>query len=191
MTLRGEVSTDGDGHRQQSLLDLEGAVPWPDPSAGGRIDPVRLECAMPATVEVGERDGLEPGEPLNEVRPVAVDQQHRRRDDDRGRQRQVAGQRRWHELPFGAVICFVTVEGAYQVGAWTPPSRRVPVIRAMPGSAPLPETGLELCRNERRFLDIDEGTWLWQLGSVELLPTPIPAVGQQGVWRWQGAANAT
>lgn len=92
--------------------------------------------------------------------------------------------RRWHELPFGAVICFVTVEGAYQVGASKPTSRRVPVIRAMPGSVAVPETGLDLRWNEWRLLDIDEGKWLWQLGSVEPLPSPIPAIGQQGVWRW-------
>ena len=32
--------------------------------------------------------------------------------------------------------------------------------------------------------DFSAGRWLWFLDDMEALPEPVPAVGQQSIWRW-------
>ena len=34
--------------------------------------------------------------------------------------------------------------------------------------------------------DLDRGRWLWFLRDVQRLKTPVPAVGQMGLWEWEG-----
>ena len=34
--------------------------------------------------------------------------------------------------------------------------------------------------------DFGRGRWLWFLRDVQRLKTPVPAVGQMGLWEWEG-----
>lgn len=43
--------------------------------------------------------------------------------------------------------------------------------------------GLSL--RERLFGDYSNGRYAWRLEVVEVFPSPIPATGRQGIWRWQ------
>jgi len=40
--------------------------------------------------------------------------------------------------------------------------------------------------NEYAFGDYTPGRYAWLLSDVQALPTPIPAKGQLGLWRWEG-----
>ena len=37
--------------------------------------------------------------------------------------------------------------------------------------------------------DFNPGRWLWFLSDVRALPEPVPAVGHQTFWRWDGGKN--
>jgi len=44
----------------------------------------------------------------------------------------------------------------------------------------------DLTDQERAFGDYTPGRYAWLLSDVQALPTPIPAKGQLGLWRWEG-----
>jgi hypothetical protein len=85
-------------------------------------------------------------------------------------------------LPFGAVVCVVTLTGAYRVTEHTEAGSVVCVDAALPGSAPV--ALLRLGPGERHLGDFQPGQWLWLLADVQLLVPPRPANGQQRLWRW-------
>ncbi|AZS15343.1 ASCH domain-containing protein [Paenibacillus lutimineralis] len=43
--------------------------------------------------------------------------------------------------------------------------------------------------NEKAFGWYDEGRYAWELDNVRMLPEPIPAKGQQGLWNWDGGIH--
>lgn len=94
----------------------------------------------------------------------------------------------WSSLPFGAIVCVATLVGAYEVAEWHPGADIVGVRRTVAGSPPLAE--ITLRPGEWRYGDYRPGRWLWMLGDVEVLDVPVPATGQQGVWRWAGSFSA-
>lgn len=64
------------------------------------------------------------------------------------------------QLPFGAVICITHHNGCIPVES-IPPRRR-------------------------RFGNYAPGRYGWEETNVRVFDTPIPAIGQQGVWDWRG-----
>jgi activating signal cointegrator 1 len=91
-------------------------------------------------------------------------------------------ERQWTSLPFGAVICTVTLAGAYRVGEPTRATTDFTFAATLQGSPPT--NRLRLDSREQHFGDFQSGQWLWLLTNVQLLAEPRPAIGQQGLWRW-------
>ena len=46
-----------------------------------------------------------------------------------------------------------------------------------------------LTSQERAFGDYTPGRYAWLLSDVRPLAAPIPAKGQLGLWRWEGAID--
>ena len=66
-------------------------------------------------------------------------------------------------LPLGTVLCVATLVDCF----------RSEDIRQF------------LSDQEKAFGDYGPGRYAWQLASVRVLATPIPARGQQGIWDWK------
>jgi len=83
-------------------------------------------------------------------------------------------------LPFGAILCTVTVVGAYRVLTGRGGELGcVDVRERVPGSDPtVCALSIDL------FGDFRQGRWLWELGELETFAAPIPAKGAQGFWDW-------
>ena len=99
-----------------------------------------------------------------------------------------------HPWPLGSVVATGLLQCAHQVRDWTYfegpyPNKQIQAnfVPLATGMDPLPS-----CPHSRDrwhcFTDIygsfARGRWLWFLGEVEPLPTPVPAVGRQRVWEW-------
>jgi len=88
-------------------------------------------------------------------------------------------------IPTGAVVATVTLAGM----------ARVEHIDRSSGHA-VHDDGIEVgCVVGRGRTPIDPwgdfsaGRWLWFLDGVATLPEPVPAVGHQGFWHWDGEAR--
>ena len=44
---------------------------------------------------------------------------------------------------------------------------------------------------EKDFGDFGTGRWAWRLTNVRKLDEPMPAIGKQGLWNWDGELDAT
>ncbi len=79
------------------------------------------------------------------------------------------------ELPLGAVIATAELVGCWQTGY----SETIgPCIYRKEDAVAINET-------ERLFGNFEPGRYAWELTNVRMLPKPIPAKGQQGIWRWR------
>ena len=43
-----------------------------------------------------------------------------------------------------------------------------------------------LSDTEKALGDYTLGRYAWELKNIEVLPEPVPAKGQQGLWNWEG-----
>ena len=50
----------------------------------------------------------------------------------------------------------------------------------------VPNMPLTITKQEIAFGDFRPGRFAWKLANVKKLETPIPAVGKQGLWEWDG-----
>lgn len=55
----------------------------------------------------------------------------------------------------------------------------------------VPSLPLTIPGQEIAFGDWRSGRFAWKLANVKKLETPIPAVGKQGLWNWDGEIDAT
>jgi hypothetical protein len=86
-------------------------------------------------------------------------------------------------LPTGAVVATCELTDCWRViGIADVPVRGTHVLSA--GNRMF---GMTRAINEFHFGDYSEGRYAWELADVKLLPEPIPAKGQQGLWNWEGS----
>jgi len=74
----------------------------------------------------------------------------------------------WPKLPFGAVIAVCTLADCVKI---------------------TPQFVAGLTDQERAFGDYTLGRYAWKLKDVARLKTPIPAKGQQGLWKWDATEH--
>lgn len=86
-------------------------------------------------------------------------------------------------LPYGAVIATAEL-----VGCW--PIVEQARIEGMVSTGKIikPEIPVSVHGNEYLFGDWTPGRFAWEFANMTLLPAPIPARGQQGLWNWKGVA---
>jgi hypothetical protein len=100
-------------------------------------------------------------------------------------------------LPFGKLLGTATFRGAHPMldeRGWqhdtdTPDSgidvsATDALVRIGPGA------GEADISDELPYGYWEHGRWAWELADVDTLDEPIPVVGRQGVWEWNGEARA-
>lgn len=95
-------------------------------------------------------------------------------------------------LPTGAVLATCELVECWRIerlsdwGAETAPVR----FTASDGKARKLWAGYVEGDPEYHYGNYDDGRYAWELDNVELLPEPIPAKGQQGLWNWNKPTEA-
>lgn len=79
-----------------------------------------------------------------------------------------------HDLPRGAVLCIVQLEGCYPI---TP--EVAGEVEQMRG------------QDEIAFGDWSDGRYAWRLRVLEQFDRPVRAKGNQGFWEWERPANVS
>lgn len=91
----------------------------------------------------------------------------------------------------GAVIAIAEITGCYKViGHQFRAELNGRQFMNLGGTvtAAILENNKWICGNELDFGDYSKGRYAWRLENIQLLKTPIPAKGQQGLWNWDDAA---
>jgi len=83
-------------------------------------------------------------------------------------------------LPRGAVIATAELVGCRPIEIIH--DTGTPVIVREGGKA------IPIYDNEQLFGDWTTGRYAWEFANMIMLPEPIPARGQQGLWNWEGVA---
>jgi len=88
-------------------------------------------------------------------------------------------------LPCGAVIATAELVECWACGIKTPIGDRY--IRRYPRQTGDPVVTISIPRNSNEMLfgDFSMGRYAWEFANLKLLPEPIPARGQQGLWEWR------
>ncbi|WP_270172749.1 ASCH domain-containing protein [Paenibacillus sp. SYP-B4298] len=80
-------------------------------------------------------------------------------------------------LPTGAVVATATLAECYPIN-----------VGGVTFASTVDENGLilqEYTGNEFMFGNYEIGRYAWRLTDAQMLPEPIPAKGQQGLWNWE------
>jgi hypothetical protein len=68
---------------------------------------------------------------------------------------------------------------------WRLPRGQVLAIVRLSSIVRLPSTDLMISEQERAFGNYADGRYAWVFAEIHPLPTPLPARGKLGVWRWE------
>lgn len=92
--------------------------------------------------------------------------------------------KRLKELPTGAVIATAELVDVWIMGMGpSSPYARDSIFQAR--RLPYSDDFFVPTEKERAFGNWIPGNYAWQLENVKILPKPIPAKGQQGLWNWE------
>jgi hypothetical protein len=81
------------------------------------------------------------------------------------------------DMPQGAIVATAVLEDCIKsVETWT--------------DGYVLENGVYVYSPEYDFGDFTPGRYAWKLSNVKMLPEPIPAKGQQGLWNWETCTYA-
>ncbi|OPX46377.1 ASCH domain protein [Ruminiclostridium hungatei] len=87
------------------------------------------------------------------------------------------------DLPRGCIIATAELIGCYRV--YDTLDNGLHIVKC-PNTAYDFDKVEYIPRQEQSFGDWGEGRFAWELANVKMLPEPIPAKGQQGLWNWEG-----
>jgi hypothetical protein len=99
------------------------------------------------------------------------------------------------ELPLGAVIATAELVDCWRIvyhpGPDVDVASHIPIggeLEETRGNRKHPRFGEIIVPTETEMLfgDWTPGRYAWQLANVQMLETPIPARGRQGLWDWDG-----
>lgn len=76
------------------------------------------------------------------------------------------------ELPTGVMLATVNLVDCHKV------------IQDEYGTKAKMHNGLIISGNEYDYGNYDEGRYAWELDSVQVLPSPVPAKGKLSLWEW-------
>lgn len=88
-------------------------------------------------------------------------------------------------IPAGMVVATATLAGLARV-------ERVNLVEEYATHEPGTEAGCAVGKGKSRidpWGDFSSGRWLWFLTEVRPLPEPVPAIGRQTFWRWDGGVT--
>jgi hypothetical protein len=85
----------------------------------------------------------------------------------------LAGIKDTGQLPLGAVLAVVNLQGCYQMGTFEAPD-----------AATLFKWAKVPMHPEFAFGDYSEGRWAWLLEDLTRLPEPVPVKGALSLWEW-------
>ena len=90
-------------------------------------------------------------------------------------------------IPAGMVVATATLAGMARV-------ERANLADGYATHEPGTEAGCTVGKGKSRidpWGDFSPGRWLWFLTEVKPLPEPVPAIGRQSFWRWDGEMKDT
>ena len=90
-------------------------------------------------------------------------------------------------IPTGMVVATATLAGMARV-------ERVNLVDGYAAHEPGTEAGGAIGKGRTcidPWGDFSPGRWLWFLTEVRPLPEPVPAIGRQSFWRWDGGMENT